>query len=222
MVKILLCEDEATLAETLKTQLKASGFIVDIAADGEQGLYLAREFEYELLVLDLGLPKLDGLSVLKQLRQEGRNTRTLILTARNNWQDRVAGLKTGADDYLGKPFHFEELLARLETLLKRPPQPLSEKVTYGPFELNLSDRILFSSSDEHWSLTKAEFTLLKTFFQAPGRVFSKQQLLQKLGDQHYEREGNLIEVYIRKLRGYLGKESIETLRGQGYRLKSEK
>lgn len=221
MAKLLLCEDESALVETLSRQLKSSGFIVDVAEDGAQALYLAKEFDYDLWILDLGLPKIDGLSVLKQLRQEGFNTRVLILTARNNWQDRVAGLKAGADDYLGKPFHFEELLARIEALLKRPHQSMSSNLQYDRFELKIADKYLVSHENgkqESWSLTKTEFTLLLTFFQHPGQVYSKDQLLQKLGDQHYEREGNLIEVYIRKLRGYLGKEAIETLRGQGYRL----
>lgn len=221
MAKLLLCEDEQALAQTLAEQLRSAGHIVDVAANGEEGGYLAHEFEYDLWVLDIGLPKVDGLTLLKALRAEGKTTLALLLTARNNWQDRVLGLKSGADDYLGKPFHFEELLARIEALLKRPPQRIETTLKVGPFELQSNQRVLVDHQTQPpttHNLTKTEFIFLQTFFQAPGYVFSKDQLLQKLGDQYYERESNLVEVYVRKLRQYLGRERIQTLRGQGYRL----
>jgi two-component system OmpR family response regulator len=220
MAKLLLCEDEPTLVEQL-TALLGKQHIVDHTGDGQECLYLAMEFDYDLIVLDLGLPGLDGLTVLTRLRKH-KATPVLVLTARNAWQERVQGLKAGADDYLGKPFHFEELQARIDALLKRPPQQLPPCLTYHTFELCEHERTLIQRNTEgnehHRSLTRNEFILLHAFFQAPGRVFSKTQLLQKLGDQHYERDQNLIEVYIRKLRQYLGKTAIETLRGQGYRL----
>jgi len=220
MAKILLCEDETALVEQL-SPLLGQDHIVDHGATGPESLYLALEFEYDLIILDLGLPGLDGLDVLTQLRQQ-KATPVLVLTARNAWQERVQGLKAGADDYLGKPFHFEELQARIEALLKRPPQQLSPCLHYRTFELCDRERTLIQRngdvSERRWSLSRNEFILLHAFFQAPGRVFSKAQLMQKLGDQHYERDDNLIEVYVRKLRQYLGKTAIETLRGQGYRL----
>ncbi|MDR9500010.1 MAG: response regulator transcription factor [Hydrogenovibrio sp.] len=222
MAKLLLCEDEPTLAEQLVRLLKAQ-YIVDYSNEGQESLYLALEFDYDLIVLDLGLPGLDGLKVLAGLREQ-KATPVLVLTARNAWQERVQGLKTGADDYLGKPFHFEELQARIEALLKRPPQQISPCLTFRTFELCERERTLIqhneSDRERRWSLTRNEFILLQAFFQAPGRVFSKAQLLQKLGDQHYDRDENLIEVYIRKVRQYLGKNAIETLRSQGYRLVS--
>jgi two-component system OmpR family response regulator len=220
MAKLLLCEDEPTLVTQL-TELLGAEHITDHTGDGQEALYLALEFDYDLIVLDLGLPGMDGLEVLTNLRRS-KATPVLVLTARNAWQERVQGLKAGADDYLGKPFHFEELQARIEALLKRPPQQLSPCLHYRTFELCDSERTLIQRnadvSERRWSLSRNEFILLHAFFQAPGRVFSKAQLMQKLGDQHYDRDDNLIEVYVRKLRQYLGKTAIETLRGQGYRL----
>ncbi len=216
MEKLLLVEDEALLVDRLKTNLSQAGYIVDAALDGEEGAYLLAEYDYDLIILDLGLPKKSGLAILETLRDAHNPTPVLILTARNTWQERVEGLKKGADDYLGKPFHFEELLARIEVLLKRPAQTLDDKLAVNGFELDLNRREL---KTEHgtFALTKTEFALLKTFFNQPYRVFSKDQLMQRLGDHNHERESNVIEVYIRKLRQYLGKEAIETLRGQGYR-----
>lgn len=217
MEKLLLVEDEPGLVKNLTTKLKAAGYIVDVARDGREADFMLSEYDYDLMILDLGLPFKSGLSILKDLRASGGNLSVLILTARNTWQERVAGLTQGADDYLGKPFHFEELLARIQVLLKRPPTLQNDVLTYHDWQLDLSRRQL---SREHTDirLTKTEFTLLKTFFSHPDRVFSKTQLLNRLGDHTHEPESNVIEVYIRKLRQYLGKEAIETLRGQGYRL----
>uniref|UniRef100_Q31JS2 Two component transcriptional regulator, winged helix family n=1 Tax=Hydrogenovibrio crunogenus (strain DSM 25203 / XCL-2) TaxID=317025 RepID=Q31JS2_HYDCU len=220
MSKILLVEDEALLVENLKKNLSQQQYIVDSALDGEEALYLLNEFEYDLIILDLGLPKKSGLQVLEQIRADQNTTPVLILTARNTWQERVEGLKKGADDYLGKPFHFEELLARIEVLLKRPTQPQARRLQFQEYELDLDCREL-KVKEQRFALTKTEFALARLFLSHPNRVFSKDTLMQRLGDQHHERDSNLIEVYIRKLRQYMGKTAIETLRGQGYRFVGE-
>jgi len=217
MYKILLVEDEVLLVDNLKKNLMQKNYFVDIALDGEEALYLLAEFEYDLVILDLGLPKRSGLSVLEHIRSEQNATPVLILTARNSWQERVEGLKKGADDYLGKPFHFEELMARIEVLLKRNLHAVDNLLTYGIAQLNLNSRSL-KVGDKNFQLTKNEFILTKLFLSNPTKIFSKESLIHRLGDQDHERDLNLIEVYIHKLRQYLGKTAIETLRGQGYRL----
>ena len=220
MEKLLLIEDETLLVEQLKAKLSADGYLVDTALDGGEAEYLLAEYDYDLIILDLGLPKKSGLAILETLRDEQDSTPVLILTARNTWQERVQGLKKGADDYLGKPFHYEELLARIEVLLKRPSELLSTTLTSNGCELDL-DRRELATRYGTFALTKTEFVLMKTFMNQPYRVFSKDQLLNRLGDHTYDRESNVIEVYIRKLRQYVGKTSIETLRGQGYRFVGE-
>jgi len=217
MYKILLVEDEVLLVDNLKKNLMQKNYFVDIALDGEEALYLLAEFEYDLIILDLGLPKRSGLSVLEHIRSEQNATPVLILTARNSWQERVEGLKKGADDYLGKPFHFEELMARIEVLLKRNLHAVDNLLTYGIAQLNLNSRSL-KVGDKNFQLTKNEFILTKLFLSNQTKIFSKESLIHRLGDQDHERDLNLIEVYIHKLRQYLGKTAIETLRGQGYRL----
>jgi len=223
-MKILLIEDEPLLLDNLYERFKNHGYIVDTAVDGEQAIYLALEYDYELIILDLGLPKLPGLVVLEKLREAGKTVPVLILTARNSWQERVEGLRSGADDYLGKPFHFEELLARVETLLKRHSvKPSSGNLSFKHVDndkvitLDLEAKTL-SEAEEIINLTATEFRLVRTFFQNPQQVFSKQNLLERISQEGDEKEENLIEVYIRRLRNYMGKESIKTLRGQGYRL----
>ncbi|MGC9386084.1 MAG: response regulator transcription factor [Hydrogenovibrio sp.] len=216
MEKLLLVEDEPGLVKNLTTKLKAAGYIVDVARDGREADFMLSEYDYDLMILDLGLPHKSGLAVLEDLRMAKNNLPILILTARNTWQERVEGLKKGADDYLGKPFHFEELLVRIQVLLKRPAEVQQSILHLDGLQLDLNLRQL-TVGDKTIRLTKAEFTLLKTFFSQPFRVFSKSQLLQRLGDHTHEPESNVIEVYIRRLRQYLGKSAIETLRGQGYR-----
>ncbi|BBP43352.1 response regulator transcription factor [Thiosulfativibrio zosterae] len=216
-MKLLLVEDEPLLQESLTKNLQQAGFLCDLAGNGEEASHLLNEFEYDCIILDLGLPKQPGLVVLEQFRIQNTHTPVLVLTARNAWQDRVIGLKTGADDYLGKPFHFEELLARVQNLIKRKTPDNSFNIVYKNFTLDGQMRSLKTASDTI-SLTKNEYRLLHLFFSHPNQIFSKDQLLQKISDQHSDTSGNLIEVYIAKLRRLLGKESIETLRGQGYRL----
>lgn len=223
-MKLLLIEDEPLLVEHLTQRFKQLDFIVDIALDGEQGLYLCIEYEYDLIVLDLGLPKLPGLVVLERLREQDVRVPILVLTARNSWQERVEGLKKGADDYLGKPFHFEELLARCEALVKRH-LPKNDDICFTPQHLAGIQVVCLETQSKTLRinqkiqvLTANEYRLVHTFFSRPQQVFSKQVLLDKISDSNDEKDPNIIEVYIRRLRGYLGKEAIQTLRGQGYRL----
>ncbi|HHS99659.1 MAG TPA: response regulator transcription factor [Thiomicrospira sp.] len=223
-MKLLLIEDEPLLVENLQARFKSLGYIVDVAQDGEQGLYLALEYDYNLVILDLGLPKQPGLVVLQKIREADKVMPILILTARNSWQERVEGLKKGADDYLGKPFHFEELQARIESLAKRN-QPKKSVICFSPSHikdityvcLDIEAKSLLINHQSQ-TLTATEFRLAETLFRHPKNIFSKQALLDKISDASQEKDDNIIEVYIRRLRGYLGKESIQTLRGQGYRL----
>ncbi|BCN92523.1 DNA-binding response regulator [Thiomicrorhabdus immobilis] len=223
-MKLLLVEDEPLLVENLESRFKRLGYIVDSALDGEQGLYLALEHDYDLIILDLGLPKLPGLVVLEKIRQAQKTLPILVLTARNSWQERVEGLKKGADDYLGKPFHFEELHARIESLAKRH-QPKDSTICFHPTHLAGLQSVCLDTEAKSLQinetvqlLTATEFHLLVPLFSHPKQIFSKHALLEKISDSTQEKDENLIEVYIRRLRGYLGKESIQTLRGQGYRL----
>ncbi|WP_040726519.1 response regulator transcription factor [Thiomicrorhabdus sp. Kp2] len=223
-MKLLLIEDEPLLVDNLVQRFKHLDFIVDVALDGEQGLFLGLEHQYDLIILDLGLPKQPGLVVLEKLRAQNIHVPVLILTARNSWQERVEGLKKGADDYLGKPFHFEELQARIESLVKRH-LPKKETICFAPQHLagvnsiclNTQSKTLLVNQQKH-SLTATEYRLAYTFFSRPHQVFSKQILLDKISESTDDKDSNIIEVYIRRLRSYLGKEAIQTLRGQGYRL----
>ncbi|MEA1987914.1 MAG: response regulator transcription factor [Pseudomonadota bacterium] len=223
-MKLLLIEDEPLLIENLKQRFKNLGYIVDIALDGEQGLYLSLEHDYDLIILDLGLPKLPGLVVLEKIREAGKVFPILILTARNSWQERVEGLKKGADDYLGKPFHFEELLVRSQSLIKRN-HPKNSQICFKPTHIDGVTTVCLDTpakslviNQKVQMLTPTEFHLAEAFFSHPNQVFSKQALIDKISDSSEDKDENIIEVYIRRLRSYLGKESIQTLRGQGYRL----
>ena len=222
-MKILLIEDEPLLVENLQSRLMALDYLVDVALDGEEGSYALQEFAYDLILLDLGLPKRPGLVVLEMLRKGDMplNTQTpvLILTARNAWQERVEGLKKGANDYLGKPFQFEELVARIEVLLRRSMSG-ADLLTAGHVQLNLDTKQLTVEADK-FDLTLTEFRLAKVLLSQPNKVFSKEVLLERISDQNYDRESNIIEVYIRKLRKMLGKEAIETSRGLGYKFVSK-
>ncbi len=218
-MKILLIEDEPLLVENLQSRLMVLDYLVDVALDGEEGAYALQEFAYDLVLLDLGLPKRPGLVVLETLRNGDMplNTQTpvLILTARNAWQERVEGLKKGANDYLGKPFQFEELVARIEVLLRRPDNG-AELLSAGHIQLNLDSKQLTVEADR-FDLTLTEFRLAKVLLSHPNKVFSKEVLLERISDQHYDCESNIIEVYIRKLRKMMGKQAIETSRGLGYK-----
>lgn len=218
-MKLLLAEDETLLAKKLSQQLSQHGFVVDCAADGEEASYLIEEHPYDLIILDLGLPKRPGLSVLQIMRSAQNATPVIILTARNAWQDRVEGLKAGADDYVGKPFHFEELLARIQNVLKRatPETDMNHVIQLSGLNLNLeTQRVTTTDGVEH-DLTHTEFRLLRFLMSHPNKLLSKSDIMAKIVDQNYDRDSNVLEVYIRRLRKLIGKHWIETQRGQGYR-----
>lgn len=221
-MKLLLIEDEKDLLDDLKAQFQRLGYVVDTAGDTVDGGWLWQEYNHDAVLLDLGLPGESGLDLLKRQRAAGDTTPVIILTARNAWHERVAGLNAGADDYLGKPFYFEELLARVQALLRRQhKEPDSALGQLRVDELVLdTDRRELRQGDQRHRLTATEFRLLKLLMATPGKVFSKQTILEHIADQHYDRDPNVVEVYIRRLRKLMGHHWIETLRGQGYRFRS--
>jgi DNA-binding response OmpR family regulator len=211
-----LVEDEAVLRETLRRDLEAAGFAVDTAADGASGEFLGATEDYDAVVLDLGLPGLPGLEVLQHWRAGGHLMPVIVLTARDQWHERVAGLKAGADDYLGKPFHFEELFARLQAMLRRGKPGQAPRLCRDGVELDEERQAAIIDGVRTEALTALEFRLLRYLMVHSGKVVSK----ARLGDHVYERdmdpESNVIEVYINRLRRMLGKDLIQTRRGQGY------
>lgn len=221
-MRLLIVEDEIELQQLLAQQFKAQGFVVDQAFDGQQAQFLISEFNYDLIILDLGLPQQPGLVLLQDWRKQGLTTPVLILTARNSWQERVEGLRLGADDYLGKPFHFEELLARTQSCLRRGQQPLTQVIEVAGWQLDLDNKSLIHQDGRQFQPTASEFRILRLLMNQPERVFSKEQILNQIGNQDYESEGNLVEVYIRRLRQMLGKAQIQTQRGLGYRFRADK
>tara|TARA_R110000737_G_scaffold176266_5_gene201363 strand:- start:4669 stop:5355 length:687 start_codon:yes stop_codon:yes gene_type:complete len=221
-MRILLIEDDKNLQQHVKDHLITAKYSVDVASDGESGLFQGQEFPYDAAIIDLGLPKLDGVSVVKSLRQQGFAFPILILTARGSWQDKVSGLDAGADDYLTKPFHIEELLARLNALIRRSAGQASPLIENGPFAINtLSMQV--SVNQQHISLSSYEYKLFEYLMHHLGEVKSKTQLTEHIYDQDFDLDSNVIEVFIRRLRKKLDPDNqyqfIETLRGQGYLLK---
>ncbi|HTX04651.1 MAG TPA: response regulator transcription factor [Steroidobacteraceae bacterium] len=219
-MRVLVVEDEAALRETLRTRLAEAGFTVDVAQDGEEGLFAALEYPLDLAIIDLGLPKVAGLEVIRRVRAARKAYPILILTARDNWQDKVEGLQAGADDYVAKPFHFEEVLARLQALLRRSGGWASPELKCGA--VTLDTRAQTVSVDGHpVDLTTFEYRILEHLMLRAGEVISKAELTERLYDQDFERDSNVIEVLIGRLRRKLDPEDrrrpIETLRGRGYR-----
>ncbi len=219
-MRVLVIEDEAPLRAQLVAHLEAAGYAVDAAGDGEEGLYLGREYPFDVAVVDLGLPRLSGLEVIRRLRAEQRRFPILILTARGRWQEKVEGLEAGADDYLVKPFHMEELLARLKALLRRAAGWSRSWVRCGPVTLDMN-RQEVRVADRPVELTAYEYKALEYLMLHAGEVVSKTALTEHLYDQDYDRDSNVIEVFIARLRRKLDPEGrlrpIETLRGRGYR-----
>ncbi|WP_078084593.1 response regulator transcription factor [Microbulbifer mangrovi] len=223
-MRALLVEDEYALREQLASSLRNAGYTVDDAPDGEEALYLGREYPYDVAVMDLGLPKIDGIQVIETLRKEGRHFPILILTARGHWQERVRGLEAGGDDYLTKPFHTEELLARLNALVRRSAGFSSPTINAGPIELDTSaQRVKVSGSE--LELTSFEYKVLEYLMLHPDEVVSKTTLTEHIYEQDCDRDSNVIEVFIGRLRKKLdaagGVKPIETLRGRGYRFTAE-
>lgn len=220
-MRVLVIEDEQALRETLKHDLTAAGHAVDVAADGEEGLFAALEYPIDVAIIDLGLPKIAGLEVIRRLRAAGKSYAVLVLTARDRWQDKVEGLGAGADDYLAKPFHFPELQARLGALLRRAGGWTTPLLQCGPVTLDTRAQIV-TVGGAPVELTSFEYRLLEHLMLHAGEVISKTELTEKLYQQDFERDSNVIEVLIARLRRKLDPHEelkpIETLRGRGYRL----
>ena len=216
-MRILVVEDEPTLAGQLVEALRGAGYTVDAAADGESARYLGDVETFDAVVLDLGLPVMDGLTVLKAWRAGGRNMPVLILTARDNWHEKVAGIDAGADDYLTKPFHMEELLARVRALLRRSTAHASAEGRCGPLVLD-TRQARASVDGRALTLTSHEFKVLSVLMQRAGEVVSRSELTEHVYAQDLDRDSNTIEVFIGRLRKKLPPDTIETVRGLGYRL----
>jgi len=219
-MRLLVVEDEPELRASIEARLRTAGFAVDTAADGEAGYYLGREYPFDLAIVDLGLPKLSGIEVIRRWRQEQRQFPVLILTARDRWQDKVEGLNAGADDYVAKPFHAEELVARITALLRRAAGIAKSDLRCGPIQLDLHEQTV------HFNSTRLEFTafeyrLLEYLMLHRGKVVSKSELTEHLYDQDFDRDSNVLEVLVARVRRKLDPKNrlkpIETLRGRGYR-----
>jgi two-component system, OmpR family, response regulator len=214
-MRILVVEDDPDLNRQLVTALGEAGYVVDKAMDGEEGHYLGETEPYDAVVLDLGLPVLDGVSVLEKWRRAGKKMPVLILTARDRWSDKVAGFDAGADDYVPKPFHMEEVLARVRALLRRTAGHATSEITCGPMILDTkSARVTVNGTAI--KLTSLEFRLLAYLMHHVGKVVSRTELVEHLYDQDFDRDSNTIEVFVGRLRKKLGVDVLHTIRGMGY------
>jgi two-component system response regulator PhoP len=220
-MRILLIEDEHHLREQITQHLQKQNLTVDAASDGKEGLFLGSEYPYDVAVIDLGLPKLSGIEVIEALRKSGKDFPILILTARGRWQDKVEGLESGADDYLVKPFHIEELTARINALARRASGWSSSVLRCGPISLNPTSQQV-TSNGVVLDLTAYEYRILHYLMLHSGQVLSKTELTDHIYEQDHDRDSNVIEVFIKRLRQKLDPNKtinpIETLRGRGYRL----
>ncbi|HLF29757.1 MAG TPA: response regulator transcription factor [Xanthomonadales bacterium] len=220
-MRVLIVEDDMDLRTALSAQLRKAGFAVDESADGREGLYFAEELPLDLAIIDLGLPHVSGLDLVRRLRASGRSFPILVLTARTDWRDKVQGLEAGADDYLTKPFHFEELMARINALIRRSGGHASPEIHFGPLAIDLSGQRVYLDGAEV-ELTTYEFKILQYLALHPEAVVTKSELAEHIYDEDAERDSNVIEVFIGRLRRKLDPAGslnpIETLRGRGYRL----
>jgi len=220
-MRILLIEDDERLVESLGARLRQAGYALDVSTDGIEGLYAGEEFPVDLAIVDLGLPGLNGLEVIRRLRQRGRDFPILILTARSGWQDKVEGLEAGADDYLTKPFQVEELMARINALLRRASGHARPQISLGPFLVDLSAQRLLRG-DTEIELTGYEYKVLEYLVLHPDTVVTRSELSEHIYEEDADRDSNVIEVFIGRLRRKLDPDGtlnpIETLRGRGYRL----
>ena len=219
MNRILIAEDEERIASFIEKGLRANGFTTTVAGDGRQAIALARSGDFDLLILDLGLPGRDGTEVLRELREWDRQTPVVILTARDGLTDKVAGLEAGADDYVTKPFRFEELLARVRVRLRdeRAPEPTMLRAAGCALDLRTRRLLVGERSME---LTAREFALAETFFRHAGQVLSREQLLSNVWGYDYDPGSNVVDVYVGYLRKKIGEDRIATIRGMGYQLKA--
>jgi two-component system, OmpR family, response regulator PhoP len=219
-MRILVVEDEATIRESLKSRLAEAGFTVDVAQDGEDGLFAGLEYPIDVAIIDLGLPKLSGLDVIRRLRAQKRSFPILVLTARDRWQDKVEGLEAGADDYVSKPFHFEEVLARVQALMRRAGGWATPELVCGPIVLDTRKQTV-TVNGAPVDLTTYEYRILEHMMLRAGEVISKAELSERLYEEELERESNVIEVFMGRLRRKLDPDDtlkpFETLRGRGYR-----
>jgi two-component system response regulator PhoP len=219
-MRILVIEDEETLRLQLSAHLKESGYAVDLAANGEDGLFIGREYPVDVAIVDLGLPGMPGIEVIRKLRDDGRQFPILILTARDRWQDKVEGLEAGGDDYLVKPFHMEELQARISALLRRAVGWTKPTQEFGVLHLDMSSQKVLVA-DKEIELTAYEYRVLEYLILHAGKVISKTELTEHIYDQDFDRDSNVIEVFVGRLRRKLDPKNIygiiETLRGRGYR-----
>ncbi len=215
-MRILVIEDDPKLADKVQSALKKAGYAVDLVDNGVDGEFMGDEEPYELIILDLGLPQRSGKEVLMNWRKKNNKTPVLILTARSDWFERVEGLKMGADDYVGKPFYMEELLARVSALIRRSHGEASPELKKAGIQLDEERQMVIASDGTQHLLTHVEYRLLHYFMTHPGVVLSKNRLIEHVYEGDTERDGNVIEVYVRRLRNKLGKKVIQTRRYQGY------
>jgi two-component system OmpR family response regulator len=216
-MRILVVEDDTNLNRQIKDALTEGGYAVDVAFDGEEGHYLGDTEPYDAVVLDIGLPQMDGLSVLEEWRRAGRAMPVLLLTARDRWSDKVQGIDAGADDYVAKPFHMEELLARLRALVRRAAGHSSNEITAGPVRLDVKAGKV-TVDGQAIKLTSHELRLLSYLMHHKGKVVSRTELTEHLYDQDFDRDSNTIEVFVGRLRKKLPEEVIHTVRGLGYQI----
>ena len=216
-MRVLVVEDDADLSRQLKAVLTEAGYAVDTAPDGEEGHFLGDTEPYDAVVLDLGLPVVDGVTVLKRWRRAGRNMPVLILTARDRWSEKVAGFDAGADDYVTKPFQIEEVLARIRALIRRAAGHSSGELECGGLQINSGSGRVTVDGDPV-KLTAQEFRLLDYLMHHKGKIVSRTELTEHIYDQDFDRESNTIEVFVGRLRKKLGGDYIKTVRGLGYKL----
>ncbi|MDA4848131.1 response regulator transcription factor [Hoeflea poritis] len=218
-MRILVVEDDRDLNRQLSEALEEAGYVVDKAFDGSEGHFLGDTEPYDTVILDIGLPEMDGITVLEEWRAAGRSMPVLILTARDRWSDKVAGIDAGADDYVAKPFHVEEVLARVRALIRRAAGHSSSEIVCGP--LRLDTRGAKATVDgKALKLTSHEFRLLSYLVHHEGKVVSRTELVEHMYDQDFDRDSNTIEVFVGRLRKKLGIDMIETVRGLGYRIQA--
>lgn len=219
-MRLLVVEDDCQLRDQLAQGLIGSGFVVDVAGDGREGLYYATEYDYDLAIIDLGLPEIPGIDLVVALREAQREFPVLVLTARGDWQEKVKALDAGADDYVVKPYQLEEIVARVNALVRRAAGHTNSTLQFGPLQLDLSAKRVMLNG-EAVELTAYEYKLLEYLVLHAGKILSKTELTEHLYAQDHDRDSNVLEVFVRRLRQKLDPETslkpIETVRGQGYR-----